>query len=229
VIVCIRTASSIAFTLFLYLLIHSFLSFSLSLSIPLSVMYLDHISIFVRHVGRKLRYVHNQSSEVLIGKFLMPFFSNYFHFFSYLHRITNSWKKTTKREREREKRVVRYRGCDDHIIRCTTVVVACRCLSCFLVYIYRKGRIRWCALHRALLLLSVFLLFLLGLFFSLDINVCARTNQSPFVYLFPSYFSMVAHTGNSTMTTATSTNPPTNNYLSSTFKMNLPQNLRMLL
>jgi hypothetical protein len=64
-------------------------------------------------------------------------------------------------------------------------------------------------------------------FFSLDINVCARTNQSPFVYLFPSYFSMVAHTGNSTMTTTTSTTLPTNNYLSPTLKMNLPQNLRM--
>ncbi|CAF1195999.1 unnamed protein product [Rotaria sordida] len=36
---------------------------------------------------------------------------------------------------------------------------------------------------------------------------------------------MVAHTGNSTMTTTTSTTLPTNNYLSSTVKMNLPQNL----
>ena len=64
-----------------------------------------------------------------------------------------------------------------------------------------------------------------SLFFSLDINVCARTNRSPFVYLFPSDFSMVAHTGNSTMTTTSSTNLPTTNYISPTLKMNLPQNL----
>ncbi|CAM4860204.1 unnamed protein product [Rotaria socialis] len=37
--------------------------------------------------------------------------------------------------------------------------------------------------------------------------------------------SMVAHTGNSTMTTTTNTTLPTNNYLSPTVKMNLPQNL----
>jgi len=36
---------------------------------------------------------------------------------------------------------------------------------------------------------------------------------------------MVAHTGNSTMTTTSSTNLPTNNYIPPTFKMNLPQNL----
>ncbi|CAF0721228.1 unnamed protein product [Adineta steineri] len=36
---------------------------------------------------------------------------------------------------------------------------------------------------------------------------------------------MVAHTGNSTVTTTTNTTLPTANYLSPTFKMNLPQNL----
>ena len=39
---------------------------------------------------------------------------------------------------------------------------------------------------------------------------------------------MVAHTGNSTMTTASSTTLPTTNYLSAPMKMSLPQNLRML-
>lgn len=37
---------------------------------------------------------------------------------------------------------------------------------------------------------------------------------------------MVAHTGNSTMTTTPSNTLPTNNYLPPTIKMNLPQNLR---
>ena len=63
-------------------------------------------------------------------------------------------------------------------------------------------------------------------FFSLYLNVCARPNRSPFVYVFPSYSSMVARTGNSATTASTNSTQSVNNYKSSTVKMTLPQTLR---
>ena len=61
---------------------------------------------------------------------------------------------------------------------------------------------------------------------SLYLNACAGANRSPFVYVFPSYSSMVARTGNSTPTASTNPTPSVNNYMSPAVKMTLPQNLR---